>query len=71
MDLSSAILTAQETEAQHFEALVSELTYAKWIKAGKRPNDFDRFWEEAEREVAQQLSRAQAPRPRPRPRKDE
>ncbi len=61
MDLSSTVLTAQETEAQHFESLVSELTYAKWIKAGKRPNDFDRFWEEAEREVAQQLSRAHGP----------
>ena len=59
MDLSSTIQTDQDREAQHKESLVSELTYAKWLKAGKPPNDFDRFWEEAEREIAQQLSRGQ------------
>jgi hypothetical protein len=53
---SSTAETDKDREARHIESLISELTYVKWVKAGKPRRDFDRFWEEAEREIAQRLA---------------
>ena len=55
-DVNRNIETDKDREARYIESLISELTYAKWVKAGKPSHDFDRFWEEAEREIAQTLT---------------
>jgi hypothetical protein len=61
MKPASAAETDKEREKRYIESLIGELTFSKWVKAGKPPNDIDRFWEEAEREIAQELSRGRGP----------
>lgn len=35
------------------EVLISEMAYKKWVQAGRPRDDFNRFWIEAEQQLAQ------------------
>lgn len=36
---------------KHSETLIAEVTFTKWVKAGRPKGEFDRFWQEAMEEL--------------------
>jgi hypothetical protein len=39
-----------------YDTLIAEVSYKKWVRAGRPQGQFDRFWEEAEREILQKAA---------------
>ncbi|MFO0845878.1 MAG: DUF2934 domain-containing protein [Gemmataceae bacterium] len=51
---SPAEKTDQGKETVSPLTLIAEMTYKKWVSAGRPSGEFERFWEEAEKEVYQE-----------------